>query len=92
MNSQYFLPFLSAVGGLVQSPLRIFRIQMPEGRHIDDVRILGMDDDAADMVGFFKAHILPGFAGVCGLVHSVSPVRASGVVGFSGSDPDNVRI
>ena len=51
-----------------------------------------MDDDAADVVRFGQADVLPCLAGVGRLVDPVAPIRGAGAVGFARPDVQDVWI
>jgi len=58
---QDFIPGLAAVGRFVKPPLRIFRIKMSQGSHINNIRILRMNNYSSNMMRFIKSHMCPGF-------------------------------
>ena len=89
---QALRPGLAAVGRLVEPPFGVLRVVMAEGRDVDHVGILGVDDDPPDVMGFRQPHVPPAFPGVCGLVDAVAPIGRAGVVGFARADPKNVGI
>ena len=45
---------------------------MPEGGHVNEVWVVGMDADAGDVTGVLEAEVLPGRAGVVGAVYAVA--------------------
>src|SRR5947209_2330565 len=66
-------PGHAAVYGLVEAALFVRSPEVAQGGDVDDVRILRMDGDGADVVRIGQAHVAPGFAGVGGLVDAVAP-------------------
>ena len=85
-------PGLAAVAGLVEAALRVGPEEVPDRGDVDDVGILGMDDHAADRLGFLQPDILEGLAGVGGLVDAGAERRALAVVGLAGADVEDVGI
>ena len=85
-------PFFSAVRGLEQAAFFVGAIETAEGADVDDVGILGVDDDFADLEGELQAHVFPGLAAVGGLVDAVAEGDAVARVGLAGADPDDMAI
>ncbi len=85
-------PGLAAIAGLVEAAFRVGPEEVPDRGDVDDVRILGVDDHAADRLGFLQADILEGLAGVGGLVDPGAERRALAVVGLPGADIQDVGI
>ena len=71
-----FRPGFAAVGGFVDAAIgtgrRDAEKRMAENADDDDVRILRVDDDGADVFRFFEADVRPGCAGVGGFVDAVA--------------------
>ena len=89
IDFQDLLPGLAAIAGLVNAPLRVGSPKMTLCRHINDFRIFRMNDDSADVVCFFQSHVLPGLAGIEGLVNAVAPRGTLAIIGLAGSDPND---
>ena len=85
-------PGLAAVGRLVEPALRVRSEQMPDRRDVDDVRVLRVDDDAADALGFLQPDVHELLAAVGGLVDAGAERRALAVVRLAGADVDDVRV
>ncbi len=86
------LPVLPAVGRLEDAALGVRREQVPHHGDVDDIGVLGMDEDPGDMVRVAEAHVRPGLAGVDGLPDAVAGARAAGAIGLARSDPDDLGI
>ncbi len=69
---QHLLPRLAAVGRAIDAALRLRLEQLPQRADEHAIRIVRVDDDAADVAGFFEAHVLPVVAGVGRLVDAVA--------------------
>src|SRR5688500_18072440 len=65
---------------------------MPKRGDVDDVRVKRMHDDAPDVMRVAKPHVLPRLSAVGRLVDPITPRGALSVIGFSGANPDDVRI
>ncbi len=91
-DGQDSLPGLAAVGGFVQAAIAARPPERTLGRHVDSVRIAGIEDDAGDVLRLFQPHVLPGFAAIVGAVDAVAIGDATLAVVFSRADPDHVRI
>ncbi|MBA7652034.1 hypothetical protein ES703_59863 [subsurface metagenome] len=87
-----FLPCFSAVCGFVHTALFVMGPLMTGSRHIDDIRILRVNDDPGNRIRSCQAHVLPGLAGIRGLVHSASCHRAAEDIRLTRSDPHYIRI
>src|SRR5580700_886901 len=71
-----FLPGFAAVGGFEDAAIGAgggdAQERVAEDAHVDDVRILGIYDDRADVFRFFQADVGPGGAGIGGFVDAVA--------------------
>ena len=65
---------------------------MAEGADVDDVGVGGVDDDLCDLAGGVEAEVLPGDAGVGGLVDAVSVGCVAAKISFAGAYVDDVRV
>src|SRR5262249_11900666 len=86
------LPGLAAVRGLVDTALLVRPPETSQGGNVDGVWVLRVNDDAADVVRFLQAHVLPGFAAVGGLVDAVAPGDAVARVRLARPHPDDLRV
>ena len=64
---------------------------MTERRDKHDVRILWIDNDAANLSRVLKTDVRPRFAAVDGFVHAVAKLDRVAHVGFAGADVNHVR-
>ena len=65
---------------------------MSEGGDVDDVGVLGVDPDAADVLGVRETEVLPALAAVRGFVDAVSGREIPAQTALSHSDVDHVRL
>ena len=65
---------------------------MTESCHIDQIGVLWMNANFADMAGLLQSNIRPSFTAIGGLIHpiAVRDIEADG--GFAGAGIDNVGI
>src|SRR5262249_6499516 len=89
---QRMLPRLAALAGPGPAALPAPRPEVTDRCAVSHVRILRVDDDAADVVRVAQAHVRPGLAGVGGLVDAVAPGDGVARVALAGADPDHVRV
>ena len=92
VDGEDVLPGDAAVGGLEDAALFVGAPQPAHRRHVDDVGVLRVDDDAADVLRVAQAHVLPGLAAVDRLVDAVTPRGALAIVRFAGAHPHDVGI
>ena len=65
---------------------------MTRSGHINDIRIVGVDQDPGDGEGLFQSHMGPGFTSVGGFPYSATRIGRTKDVGFSGANPYDVRV
>ena len=89
---QRMRPRLAAVGRLVDAAHLVLHPLLARGRHVHDVRIGRMDDDAAGRARIDQTHVLkrPGVVGR--LVHADARIRAAEDIRLTGAHPDDVRV
>ncbi len=92
VDEQHVVPGPAAIGRFEHAPLGVRAPQMADRRDIHDVRIAGMNDDAADVPRLVESDVRPRAAGVDRFVDAVAPRRALPVVGFARARPDDVRV
>ena len=92
INKLGIAPGFSAIHGSKQAPFFVRTPEMPQGCDINNIRIGGMDDNATNMMGITKPHILPCPAAVSRFINPVSPGRTLTIVRFSSTNPDYTRI
>jgi len=86
------LPGEAAVGGPVETALVVRTPQAAEGAHVDDVGVLGVHDDGADLEGLAEPGVAPGRAAVLRHVDPVTPGDGVARVVLTGAGPDAVGI
>ena len=91
VDLQHQFPVGAAVDGLVHAALAARSPQRAHGRHVDDLRVGGVDHDAADVHGALQPHVLPALAPVEGAVDAVAVADRALAVVLAGADPDHVR-
>ena len=85
-------PGPAAVGRLEHAAHLVVGPFVTRGRHVHDVRVGGMDDDARDGLAVGQAHVLPGPSGVRRFVDADARHRRAEDVGFAGAHPHDVRV
>ena len=65
-------PRLAAIGRAENSAIGIRPIGVPDGSHENDVRIIRMDDERADMASIFQADVVPIAAAIDGLINAIA--------------------
>src|SRR5437588_12277367 len=85
-------PMRPAVNGFVDATLLARTVYMSQYRDVDYGRILGINDDAADVTCVLQAHVVPGSTGIGRLVDSVSEGQGGTDVRLAGPDINRVRI
>ena len=86
------LPGLAAVERPVDAAVLVRAPEVALGGDVDDVGIDRVDDDAADEAGLGQAHVLPGLAGVLGLVDAVAGGHGIAGRGLARADPDDIGV
>ena len=69
---QNLVPGLTAVASTKDAALGVRAVSVPESGDKCDIRILGINDDRADVLGVPQANVLPGFAAIDRLVYAVA--------------------
>src|SRR5438132_1325431 len=72
IDKQHLLPRLAAVGRLEETAFLVGAVEPAERADVDDVGVLRMDDDTADLEALLEAHVLPRLAAVHRLVNAVA--------------------
>jgi hypothetical protein len=86
------LPRLAAVTGLVQPAILVRTIQSAQDADIDNVRILGMNKDAANLKRLPQSHVGPTLAAIGRFVHAISIGHGVARIALAGTDPDDVFV
>ena len=87
-----FLPGFAAVAGAEDTAFRVGSGPVAHGGDVGDVGVFGVDLDGADLLGVGKAHVLPGLAGVGGLVDPVAVGGVAAKVGLAHAGVDDVGV
>jgi len=89
---QHLLPRRPAVAGAVDAAIRVGAVDMAKRRDEDDVGVLWIDEDAADLARVVETEMGPGLSCVGRLVHAVAVRNLRPHVGLAGADVDDVRV
>ena len=92
VHEQHPLPGLPAVRRAVDPPLLLRPVAVPQRGDVDDVRIAGVDDDAGDAACVVEPHVLPGLAGIGGLVDPVADRDVAADPCFPCAGPHDVGV
>src|SRR5689334_4391787 len=65
---------------------------MPERSDVDEIGIVGMDDDVADLLRTSEPDVLPGLPAIARLEHAIALRDVGSHVRFAGADVDDARI
>src|SRR5438874_10036570 len=85
-------PGLAAVGAAEHAALGVGAEGMAEGRDQNDIGILRVDDQGADLAGVPEADVAPGLAAVDRLVDAIAVRHVAARGRLPGADIDDVRI
>ena len=85
-------PGLAAVGRLVDATLLVGPVEPPEGCHVCDIRVRGMNHDASDVLRLLEAHVLERPSCVRALVDAAAPGRRLPVVGLARAHIQDRRV
>src|SRR5262245_59994130 len=84
------VPGFAAIDGFEYAAFLVVAVTATQGADINDVGVLGMNQNLADLEGLPQAHVFPGFAAVGGFVNAVTIGHGIAWIGLAGSDPDYV--
>ncbi len=87
-----FFPGLAAIERAKNAAFGVRPVGMAEGRHKNDVWIVGIDDDFADGAGIAQANVLPGLARVERLVNAVAMRNVAADAGFARAHVNRVVV
>ena len=85
-------PMHSAIGGFIDTALLVRTISMPQCADIDDIGVLRVDDDSANVARVLKADMQPGSTSIHRFVHAVAKGEGRPNVGLAGSGINSLRI
>ncbi len=86
------LPGLARIDGFEQPAFLVWAIKSSECADVDDIGVLRMDDDSANLIRSRQALVLPRFSAIGGEVDAIAIGDGVARVGFAGADPDDVAI
>ena len=92
VDVQDLLPRLAPVLRSEDAAFLVRPPQIAHRRHVHDVRIARVDEDAPDVLCAFEPHVPPCVSGVGRLVDPVAPAGGLAVLRLSGAHPDQVRV
>ena len=87
-----FGPGPTAVRSHEHAPLFIGRKRVPHRGNVNDIRVLGIDDDGRDVFRLFQTHVFPGLPAVKCFVDAIAKRNCVARVRFAGADPNHVRV
>ena len=90
VDEEDLFPGLAAVDGLEDAAFGVLAPKPAEGADVDDVWVVRMDDDFADLERLAKPHVLPCLAAVDRPIDAVAPRGGVSRVVFARADPDDV--
>ncbi len=90
--AQNFLPGLSSVGGAEDAALGIRAERVAQRSHVDNIRILGIDNHFPNCTRVMQAHVFPGLSAINCFVNSISMRDVAPNARFARSHIHDVRI
>ncbi len=85
-------PCFTTVGGAENAALFVRSPEMAHGRDVDDVGILGVHANRADLERVIQTKVLPGFARVVRFINAVAMRGIAADIGLTHADVDNVGV
>ena len=90
--AQDFSPSLAAVGRAKNSALRVRSVGMPDRGDEDNVRVIRVHDERADMAGVFQSDVVPIAPAVDGFIDAIAVGDVAAQAGLAGARVDGVMI
>src|SRR5581483_2718163 len=87
-STQNFFPGFSSVGGLVNATLVVIVPKMPGGTNQHAISVFRIDKNLRNVLGVVQTDVVPVFAAIGRLIHTVSNRNTVAHPGFSGADPN----
>ncbi len=87
-----FLPCRSAVGRAENAAFSAWAVCAAHGRDENDIGIVRINGNAADMARGVEADVLPRAAAVSGFINAIAIGKIGAEIGFAGADIDDRRI
>src|ERR1700722_2341658 len=85
-------PMHSAINGFINSTLLVWRISVTKSAHIDNLRILRINHDSADLARILQAYVRPGGAAVAGFVNTVTRRQVGSNIRLARSGVDRLGV
>src|SRR5262249_37963521 len=85
-------PGLAAIGSLEEPPFLVATVEPAQGPDVDDVRIFGMNADAANLKCSLQPLVSPGLAAVGRLIDAIAVCDGIARIVFAGAHPNNVAV
>ena len=89
---QDFLPCSSAICRTENAAFSAGPVSAAHGSNKNNIRIFGINGNAADVAGSLEADVLPGTAGVSGLINADAISKIGAEVGLASANINNVRV
>ena len=92
IDIQYLLPGFATITRTEDPPLGIRTPDGAQRSHVDDLRIIAMNDDAMNIARSLQPHALPRFATIETFVDTRTRVVRIARIALPGAHPDHIRI
>ena len=89
---KHLLESLAAIKGSVNPTLLVGSVWMSQCSHKNPVLILGINSNAADLLGIPKPQVYPGLSCINGLVYTIAHRKVWPLYAFPAANIDNVRV
>ena len=85
-----FGPGLPAISGFINAAFLVGGVEVPQGGDPGGLRVVGMQHDAANVVAFGQAKVLPGLAAIGAFINAGPGIRRAAGVVLARADPDDI--
>ena len=89
---EHFVPGVAAVSGAEDAALGVGSEDVAQGCHVDQIGVLRVDADFADVAGFFEADVAPARTAVGRFVDAVAIGDIEADIGLAGAGVKNVGV
>ena len=89
---QHVFPGLTAVSGAEYATVLVRAKGMPQGRYIDDVRVVWMDTNTRDVACILQPEMHPGLAAIGRFVYTIAVRHIEANAGFTHTGIDDIRV
>ena len=89
---QHVFPGLAAVGGAEYATLLVRPKGMPQGRYVDNVRVVRMDANTRDVARVLQPEVRPGLAAIGGFVYTIAVRHIEANAGFTHTGIDDIGV